>query len=75
MAENRVTAEMMEVAIARASVPGNARLTAEMIEVALLKNIDPGGNARVTTEFLEVAILVSTGAAGARTGDFFFAVP
>lgn len=72
MAENRVTAEMLEAAIVRPSVPGNARVTTEMIEVAMLKNVAPGGDARLTAEMLEVAIWRVT--SNARAGDFFFAL-
>lgn len=70
MPENRVTAEMLETAIVRTSVPGDARVTAHSFEVALLKDVVPGGSARVTAQTLEVAIVRATG--GARLGDFFF---
>lgn len=71
MAENRVTAEMMEVGIARSTVPGNARVTAEVMEVAMLKNVAPGAFARLTAQMLEVAIVRPTDNT-ARAGDFFF---
>lgn len=72
MAENRVTAETVETAIIRASVPGDARLTSHSVEVALLKDVVPGGFARLTVLTVEVAIVRPTGNA-ARAGDFFFA--
>ena len=73
MAENRVTAETIETGIKRSSVPGDARLTAESLEVALLNAVVPGALSRVTSQTLEIAIVRTTGATGARLGDFFFA--
>lgn len=60
MAENRVTAETLEVGVVRASVPGDARVTSEVLEVAMVR-VDPSVYtfARVSAEVLEVAIMRS----------------
>lgn len=66
MAENRVTAEVLEAGIVRTLAPGDARLTAEVLEVAILR-VDPGGLARVTAEVIEVAIWRGTASTRLRS--------
>lgn len=68
MAENRVTNDVVETAIVRASVPGNARTTNHVAEVALLKDIVPGALARVTCAVAEVAVLRASGGGGRSFG-------
>lgn len=72
MAENRVTADAVEVGVNRNTVPGDARVTSDMVEVAMLKDVVPGGFARATAQMVEIGIMRP--ANQARKGDFFFAV-
>jgi len=69
VAENRVTAEDLEVAIKRTSVPGEPRVTAQILEVGV-QRVDVYTKARLTAQMCEVAIL--TGSSSSHRSRAFF---